>query len=87
MKNILRLTYVLESLWNEVAQEKHTTNTQLSTSRKKKPFLEFLLATVLSESNRGMNALDRVFNLYLILAQVTEDGRILPRIFSSGLKR
>jgi len=33
MKNVLRLTYILESLWNEAAL--HTTNTQLSTSRRK----------------------------------------------------
>lgn len=42
---------------------------------------------ILSESNRGMTVLDRDFNLCLILPQVTEDGRILPRIFSPGLKK
>lgn len=36
MKNVLWQTYILESLWNEIGQQKHTTSTQLSMSRKKK---------------------------------------------------
>lgn len=51
-----------------------------------KAFLKFLLAT-LSESNGGMNVLDKVLNLDLILPQVPENGRILPRVFSPGPKR
>lgn len=63
MKNASRLTYILESLWDSSgkAYKKHTSR------EKKKQFLTFLLAIVLSESDRGRNVLDGIFSLDLIL--------------------
>lgn len=62
MENVLRLKYILESGWSEVAQENK--QTKISVYKKKKNLK--CLASTLSESNQGINILDRVFNLCLI---------------------
>lgn len=62
MENVLRLKYILESGWSEVGQENK--QTKISVYKKKKKLK--CLASTLSESNQGINILDRVFNLCLI---------------------
>lgn len=64
MENVLRLKYILESGWSEVAQENKQTNKNICLQEEKKNLK--CLASTLSENNQGINKLDRVFNLCLI---------------------